>query len=286
MDTAPLPRPPVALITGANTGIGRVTAVALARAGWRVFVATRSRERTQATLDEIAAVPGAPAAEWLALDLGDFASVRACAASFLARGLPLQLLINNAGVAGERGRTASGFERAFGTNHLGHFLLTQCLLARLQASAPARVVTVSSAMHRQARGIDWDALTRPTASRTGVPEYRVAKLANALFSAELGRRLAGTGVVTAALHPGIVATDIWRHVPAPVRPLLRLLFGMITPEEGARTTLHCALAPQLEPATAGYFVRSAPATPSALAQDRALAAELWRRSEAWVAQRS
>ena len=126
MNPAPIPR--VALITGANTGIGRVTARELARQGWQVFLACRSQARTQPVLDEIAALPGAPAAEWLALDLGDFASVRACADQFLARGLPLQLLVNNAGLAGQRGLTASGFEKTFGTNHLGHFLLTGLLL--------------------------------------------------------------------------------------------------------------------------------------------------------------
>ena len=132
----------VVLITGANTGIGRVTARELARQGAHVFIACRQQERCREVLAEIAAQGGK--AEWLALDLTNLASVRQCAEQFLARQLPLHILINNAGVAGGHGLTASGFELAFGTNHIGHFLLTDLLRARLVASAPARIITVSS----------------------------------------------------------------------------------------------------------------------------------------------
>jgi len=179
----------VALVTGANTGIGRVTARELARQGAHVFIACRSAERAQPVVDEIRAIAGTGPVETLSLDLGDFASVRRCAQGFLGRGLPLHLLINNAGLAGARGSTASGFELAFGTNHMGHFLLTQLLLDRLKASAPARVVTVASKAHYRAPGIDWNAVRQPTKSATGLPEYGVSKLANVLFSAELARRL-------------------------------------------------------------------------------------------------
>ena len=116
------------------------------------------------------------------LDLADLASVRRCAAEFLARGEPLHVLINNAGVGGARGLTKDGFELAFGINHLGHFALTTALLDCLAASAPARVVTVSSDSHYQAKGIDFEAVRRPTASRTGLREYAVSKLGNVLFS--------------------------------------------------------------------------------------------------------
>src|SRR5205814_4839250 len=163
----------VALVTGATTGIGRVTARELARQGAHVFIACRSAERAQPVVDEIRAIAGTGPVETLSLDLGDFASVRRCAQGFLGRGLPLHLLINNAGLAGARGSTASGFELAFGTNHMGHFLLTQLLLDRLKASAPARVVTVASKAHYRAQGIDWDAVRRPTQSKPGLPEYGV-----------------------------------------------------------------------------------------------------------------
>jgi len=270
----------VALVTGANTGIGRVTARELARRGAHVFIACRSAQRAQPVVDEIRAATGSVTVELLSLDLGDLASVRACAQAFLARELPLHLLINNAGIAGAKGSSASGFELAFGVNHVGHFLLTQLLLDCLKNSAPARIVTVSSQAHYRAPGIDWDAVRQPTRSATGLPEYGVSKLANALFSAELGRRLAGSGVSTYALHPGVVASDVWRSVPWPFRSLMKL--AMISTEEGAATTLHCATSGDVAQETGLYYDKCRVKQPSRLAQDPALAAELWKRSEAWV----
>jgi len=270
----------VALVTGANTGIGRVTARELARQGYQVFVACRTAERAEGVLADIAAVGGR--GEFLALDLADLDSVRRCADAFLARGLPLQLLVNNAGLAGARGLTKSGFELAFGTNHIGHFLLTQLLLERLKASTPARIVTVSSRAHYRSPPLDWDALREPTRSTTGLPEYSASKLANALFSAELARRVAGQGITCYALHPGVVASEVWREVPAPLRWLIKRF--MITVEQGAATTLHCATSAAAAAETGLYYDKCKPRTPSAMARDRALAAELWRRSEAWVAQ--
>jgi retinol dehydrogenase-12 len=270
----------VALITGANTGVGRVTARELARQGAQVFIACRSAERAQPVVDEIRGLDSAPKVEALSLDLADFDSVRHCAQAFLARGLPLHLLINNAGLAGARGSTRSGFELAFGVNHMGHFLLTQLLTERLTASAPARVVTVASKAHYRAPGIAWDAVRQPTTSKTGLPEYGTSKLANVLFSAELSRRLAGTGVSAYSLHPGVVASDVWRSVPWPLRSLIKL--GMISTEQGAATTLHCATSPEAGSETGLYYDSARPKQPSAVARDAALAAELWRRSEAWV----
>lgn len=270
----------VALVTGANTGIGRVTARELARQGAHVFVACRSAQRAQGAIDEIRAIAGAGLVDFLELDLGEFASIRACAKAFLARGLPLHLLINNAGLAGTQGMTASGFELAFGTNHVGHFLLTQLLLERVRESAPARIVTVASRAHHRAPGLDWQAVREPTRARTGLPEYSNSKLANVLFSAELSRRLAGSGVTTYALHPGVVASDVWRAVPWPLRSLIKL--GMISNEEGAATTLHCATSAAVAPESGMYYDNCRVKTPSKLAQDRELAAELWRRSLEWT----
>jgi NAD(P)-dependent dehydrogenase (short-subunit alcohol dehydrogenase family) len=280
-DSTPL-KGRVALVTGANTGIGRITALELARQGAQVFLAGRSRERTQPVIDDIRGSNPAALAEWLPLELGDFASVRACAQTFLARGLPLHLLINNAGLAGARGLTVSGFEMAFGVNHMGHFLLTQLLLERLQASAPSRVVTVASRAHRQVSGLRWEALRKPTATWLAVREYGASKLANVLFSVEQGRRLEGTGVRTYALHPGVIDSDIWRGLPGPLRALNRL--RLLTPQEGARTTLHCATSAAVDNETGLYYSNCAPRPPSAAGRDAALAAELWRRSESWVAE--
>ncbi|MBP6528552.1 MAG: SDR family oxidoreductase [Burkholderiales bacterium] len=271
----------VALVTGANTGIGLVTARELASRGAHVFVACRSLERGQAAVAEIRTATGNAQVECLALDLGDFASVRACAAAFLARDLPLHLLINNAGLAGSAGLTKSGFELAFGTNHLGHFLLTQLLLDRLKASAPARIVTVASRAHTRVSGINFDDVCQTTKGKAALPEYGVSKLANVLFSAELGRRLAGTGVTTYSLHPGVVATDVWRELPQPFRAIAKLF--MISAEEGAATTIYCATSPDVAAQTGLYYDKCAIKTPSKAGQDAALAAELWRRSETWVA---
>jgi len=268
----------VALVTGANTGIGRVTARELAAHGAHVFIACRSIERGQPVAEEIRAAGGN--VDILPLDLGDLASVRRCAEAFMSRRLPLHMLINNAGLAGARGLTTSGFELAFGTNHVGHFLLTQLLLETLRRSAPARIVTVASKAHYRASGIDWEAVRQPTRGRAALPEYQVSKLANVLFSAELARRLAASGVTTYALHPGVVASDVWRAVPWPLRALIKL--AMISTEEGAQTTLHCATSPAAAGESGLYYDRSKVKAPSEVAQNPALAAELWRRSEAWV----
>ena len=268
------------LITGGNTGIGRATAAALASRGGRVFIASRSADKGRAAAEEIAVASGNDAVTFLPLDLADLASVRSCAEQFLARDEPLHVLINNAGVAGRRGVTADGFELAFGVNHLGHFALTTALLGRLAASAPARVVTVASDAHRQARGVDFAAVRRPTASFTGMPEYAASKLCNVLFSAELGRRVRDRGITTYSLHPGVVASDIWRRVPWPVRPLIKL--RMISPGEGAATTLHCAASPGAAAQTGLYYEKSRPREPGRAATPE-LARELWERSAAWLA---
>ena len=272
----------VALITGGNVGIGRITAIELAKKGFTVIIAGRSLERTQPVLDHIKSLKVDKEAMFLPLDLASLQSVRNCAQLFLQLNLPLHLLVNNAGVAGSRGLTKDGFELTFGINHLGHFLLTQLLLDKMQSSGLSRVVTVSSRAHKRAANIDWDALCRPTSSWTGIREYAVSKLANLLFSAELAKRVHGTSISTYALHPGVVDTEIWRSAPDWVRSLIRLR-GFLTPEEGARTTLHCALhAPQQESGL--YYADSQPVQPATLGQNLKLAAELWRRSEDWIQQ--
>jgi NAD(P)-dependent dehydrogenase (short-subunit alcohol dehydrogenase family) len=278
MSTLPDLKGKNAIVTGANTGIGRITAVELARAGARVWLACRSADKAKPVLDEIAAAGGR--AELLAIDLADLASVRAAAERFLATGEPLHVLVNNAGLAGQRGATRDGFELAFGVNHVGPFLFTTLLLDRLKASAPARIVNVSSASHYRARGVDWERVRQPTRTITGMREYGVSKLANVLFTRELARRLDGSGVTTYALHPGVIASDIWRRIPWPVRPVMHRF--MKTPEQGAETTIWCATAPELSAVTGKFYTDKAERHPSRVAQDDALAAELWRRSEAWA----
>jgi len=268
----------VALVTGANTGIGRVTAEALASRGARVLLACRSQEKAEPVRSAIAAAGGD--AEFIAVDLADLESVRACAAAVLARPLPLHLLINNAGLAGLRGVTKQGFELTFGTNHLGHFLLTLMLLPRLRESGSARIVNVSSRAHYKPKSIDFAALERPTATVSGLDEYGVSKLCNVLFTAELARGRAGAGVRSYALHPGVIASDVWRQVPWGIRSIMKLF--MITNEEGARTTLHCATSPDVADHDGRYYDACKEKKPSALARDEALAKTLWQKSEAWA----
>ena len=270
----------VALITGANSGIGRWTATKLAKQGYRVFLACRSEEKARPVVDEInAANPGR--AEFLPLDLADLNSVRECARQFLALKLPLNLLVCNAGLAGSRGRTKQGFELTFGVCHVGHFLLTQLLLERIKAAAPARIVVVASRGHLRASGIDFNAVRERTASKTGFPEYCVAKLANVLFASELGRRLKGTGVTTYSLHPGVVATDVWRTLPGPIASIAKLF--MRSEEDGASTSLFCATDPLAARETGLYYVDEKPQETSKVAQDIGLAQRLWAETEQWVA---
>lgn len=269
------------LVTGANTGIGKETARDLAGRGARVVVAGRSEEKNRAAIREIADDTGNTDLDYVPLDLGDLDSVRAAAATFLAAGEPLHVLVNNAGLAGKRGITASGFELAFGTNHVGTFLLTELLREHIVASGPGRIVNVASTAHYQAKGIDWEAVRRPTVTRTGLREYAVSKLANVLHARELGRRLEGTGVTTYSLHPGAIASDVWREVPPGLRQVLKVFMKDTT--QGARTTLFCATSPDLAGETGRYYDNRRAKEPAKVVTDE-LAAELWERSEAWVAE--
>lgn len=270
----------VALITGANIGIGRAVAVELARRGARLRLLCRSLAKAAPVVDELRSIAGHADVVAVECDLGSFASVRTAAREVLAREEPLHLLINNAGVAGQRGITSDGFELTFGVNHLGHFLLTSLLLDRLRASAPARIVHVASSNHRGARGIDWEAVRRPTASVSGLPEYNVSKLANVLFSAELARRLEGSGVTSYAVNPGRVASNIWQRMPWPFRQLFKMT--MLTTEQGAQSTVHAATSTDV--VSGRYYGKSSTEEPvSAKGRDTALATELWSRSEAWIA---
>lgn len=268
------------LVTGANTGIGRVSAADFARRGATVLMACRSEEKTRPVVEAIRAEAGHDRVEFIPLDLGDLDSVRACAETVNARPDGLHVLLANAGVAGFHGKTPSGFELAFGVNHVGHYLLVRLLLDKLEASAPARVVIVSSKAHYKAKGIDFDAVQQRTPSKTGLPEYQVSKLANVLMTKALATRLEGTGVTAYTLHPGVIASDIWRSVPGPLRWLMKLF--MISVEEGAKTQIHCATSPDVAGESGLYYDKCKPKTSSALARDAALAEALWERSAQWV----
>ncbi len=287
-----------ALITGGNTGIGKQTAIALARAGAHVVFTSRDAERGRIALAEICAAAGSAAVEVLPLDLASLASVRAAAAAYRERQPRLDVLVNNAGVAifGRRRETADGFERMFGVNHLGHFLLTSLLLDMLLASAPSRVVDVSSDAYLFASaGLDWDDLQHER-SYTGLEVYGHSKLCNLYFTFELARRLEGRDVTANAVHPGLVATELGYPRPEDRRAAapksgssgasgldLSALPPPISPEEGARTSVYVASAPDLAAVTGRYFVECAAVEPTPIAADAEAARRLWRISEELLA---
>ncbi len=257
-------------MTGASSGIGRAAALALAGPGTHLVLAGRSEERTRPIMEQVASA-GATA-EFIRLDLGSLRSVAAVAESFTG---PIDLLLADAGVAG-RGTTADGFELAFGVNHLGHFLLIESLLPRTLEAALPRVVIVASEAHRSARRPDWDAVQRRTRSLTGLPEYSVSKLCNILHANELARL--NPTIEVAAVHPGVVATGMWRRVPQPLRWLMTR--NMLRPEEGAASVVRLCNAKEVR--SGSYWVRTTPWPPTSLASDAELAAELWERSNRWT----
>jgi retinol dehydrogenase-12 len=274
------------LITGGNAGIGLETARGVARLGARVAITSRDPARGAAAAARIrAAVPDADL-DVLALDLADFGSIRACAAEVGRRYDRLDVLINNAGlVQAQHTITRDGFETTFGVNHVGHFLLTGLLVDQLRASAPARIVVVSSHAHRGANRMDFEDLNSERSYRPlGV--YSRSKLANLLFTRELARRLTGQGVTVNALHPGFVASRLGRDGDGGVAGAVVMVAARpfaISPRRGARTSIYLASSPEVADVTGGYFSRCRPARPSSAALDDAAAQQLWTMTEELVA---
>lgn len=271
------------LITGGNTGIGKATAVALARMGAAVTITSRDPAKGEAAVADIRRDSGSDAVDVMRLDLASLAEVRRFAAEYLAAHPQLHVLINNAGlILSDRSETVDGFETTFGVNHLGHFLLTHLLLDRLKESAPARIVVVSSDAHRGAYGgLEFDDL-QSRRKYHSLPVYCRSKLANLLFTLELAERLRGTGVTVNAVHPGVVRSGF--ALDGDTRGLYRFFYDvagrfMLSPEKGARTSIHVASAPELADTSGLYFVRSKPRRPSRAALDRQAAVRLWEVSE-------
>lgn len=270
------------LITGGNSGIGRAAALLLAKRGADVTITARDATKGERAVEEISSAAGRPI-RWLPLDLASFDSIRA-AAEAVQRTLPeLHVLVNNAGlVLSQRQLTREGFEATFGTNHLGHFLLTSLLEPLLSRSAPSRVVVVASDAHRRApAGLDFDDL-QSERGYSGWVAYCRSKLANVYFARELGLRWAGRGVTANALHPGVIASRFARDGDAP--GVLGIGFALLRPfllseEQGARTTVYCASEPGLDDVTGAYFARCRQVTPSRHARDDRAAARLWDVSE-------
>lgn len=270
------------LVTGASSGIGLAASRELARMGAELVLVGRDPARLGAAEAEVkaaasaAATPGAVSA--LRCDFASLAEVRALAAEVLGRWPRLHVLVNDAGgVSKTREVTADGHERTFAVNHLAPYLLTRLLLDRLKASAPARVVTVASVGHRHG-DLDFSDLQMERGYAI-MRAYGRSKLANILFTRELARRLAGTGVTAACLHPGAVATRIWSGAPGLARPLLAAAkWFMRSPAKGAETVVQLAAAPEVERFAGLYLQDGKPAKASALAQDDELARRLWDES--------
>ncbi|MGZ4708716.1 MAG: SDR family oxidoreductase [Acidimicrobiales bacterium] len=286
MSTTAVPdlREKVIVVTGGNSGIGKEAAIALAAMGATLVITARDPAKGEAARAEVRERSDGGTVELMALDLADFASIRAFASELLDRFDRLDVLVNNAGgILSERRHTAQGFEMTFGVNHLGHFLLTDLLLDRLEQSAPSRVITVASVGHRFAMGgLSFDDLQSDLGYRS-MDAYAKSKLANILFSNELARRLAGTGVTSNALHPGPVRTGFGSADDTTGIERVTLAIGapfMISARTGAKTTVHLASSPDLAEATGGYYVRRKARTPSKQARDEAAARRLWDESEA------
>jgi NAD(P)-dependent dehydrogenase (short-subunit alcohol dehydrogenase family) len=273
----------VAIVTGGNSGIGHEAALQLASMGMRIFITCRTHAKGRPVVEQLRERSGNTKVDCLALELGDFDSVRQCARDFLELDLPLHLLVNNAGIGVQRGLTPSGFELAFGTNHLGPFLFTSLLIEKMVECSPGRVVIVSSKGHYDSKGIDFEAVRKTTKSQSGAGEYYASKLANVLFSNELSRRLEGTGVRTYALHPGVVATEVWRRFPRPITWLAKRF--MLSIEEGAKPTVYCATSPEVAGQSGLYYDGCELKEASELARDESLARKLWETSERWVEHR-
>jgi NAD(P)-dependent dehydrogenase (short-subunit alcohol dehydrogenase family) len=243
----------------------------------------RDAAKTRAVVDEVKRRSGSTAVESLLCDFSSQAQVRDLARDVLARCEHLDVLVNNAGtVYPTRTLTADGIESTFAVNHLGSFLLTNLLLDLLRKSAPARIVVVSSKAHYRA---SMDLADLGYARDYGVMRaYGRSKLANVLFTRELARRLAGTGVTANCLHPGVVATGIWTHGPPPSRAWLKPIIAfvarvtMITPAQGADAIVYLATSPEVEGKTGLYYDENRAREPSALAQDDDLARRLWEES--------
>ncbi|XP_037622206.1 retinol dehydrogenase 13-like isoform X1 [Sebastes umbrosus] len=274
------------LITGGNTGIGKETAVDLAGRGARVILACRDMDRANKAAEEVRRRTGNDNVIVKKLDLASLKSVRELAKDVLASEERLDVLINNAGIMScPKWQTEDGFEMQFGVNHLGHFLLTNCLTDLLKKSSPSRVVNVSSLAHERGQ-IYFDDIHQEKDYRPR-KSYSQSKLANVLFTKELANRLQGSGVTTYSLHPGIIRTELGRHF-WPTIPLWKrvvftpLSFLIKSPTEGAQTTIYCAVEESLQDKSGLYYSDCAPKTAAPQGLDDEAAKKLWDLSASLV----
>ncbi|XP_017287150.1 retinol dehydrogenase 14a [Kryptolebias marmoratus] len=275
------------IVTGANSGIGKATAAGIVELQGRVILACRDPGRAEEAAREIRQQTGADGSQVLVkqLDLASIKSIRTFCENIIKEEPRLDVLINNAGVYQcPYSRTEDGFEMQFGVNHLGHFLLTHLLLDLLKSSAPSRIVVVSSKLYKRGE-INFEDLNSEQFYDKALA-YSRSKLANLLFTCELARRLEGSGVTANALTPGIVRTNLGRHVHVPVlaKPLFNLLsWGLFkSPEEGAQTSVYLASSPDVDGVQGKCFADCRPQVLLDKATSQDLASKLWDMSEVMV----
>lgn len=269
----------IVVITGANTGIGKETAIDLARRGGKIYIACRDINKSKDALEEIKETSKSSQAFLLKLDLASMASIREFSRKFHQMESKLHILINNAGVmACPKGLTEDGFEMQMGVNHLGHFLLNDLMFDLLKASAPSRIVIVSSSGHKLSDINKNDFMNEKSYNKVAV--YAQSKLANILYARELSKRISGSGVTVNSCHPGIVPTELGRHIDTWLRPIYRKVLKPYykTINEGAQTQIRLAVDPELETVTGKYFRDCEEAQPSEPARDDSTAAWLWSKS--------
>ena len=273
----------ICIVTGANSGIGKETTLGLAQMGARVIMVCRNAEKGKAALEEICREFGSSQVDLLIADMSSQASVRALAEQIQREYPRLDVLVNNAGGAAP-GHTlsADGIEMTLATNHLGAALLTLLLLDRLKASAPSRIVNVSSTEAQSPSRLDMNDLQFERRKYGAVAAYRQSKLLMNAFTFELARRLAGTGVTANCLHPGAVATNIWNPDLLPL--IGGLIVAVVKPfllnsKQGAAVSLYLATSPEVAQVSGEYFVKSKPAKSNPLSRDPKLMAEVWLCTE-------
>lgn len=272
----------IIVITGANSGIGKATAIALAKQGATIVMACRDAERANAAIIEVLSASPNQTVEIMPLDLASIDSINAFAERFQKKYDRLDVLINNAGLVPiKKELTKDGFEMQMGVNHIGHFLLTTLLIPQLTAAKQSRVVTVASMIHNIGK-IDFNSFYGERSYNTLVA-YGQSKLANVLFTRELARRYASSGITAYCLHPGGVGTNIMGRGIVP-RTVYRLIGGFMSPARGAKTSIYLASTPNIESLSGSYFNEFCKVKKgSKLSRDYALAERLWEASEKIVA---
>lgn len=270
----------IVMVTGANSGIGRVTATELAKMGATVVMVCRNEDKAKAVMDDINAEIGMERVHLLLADFSSQASIKAMADAFKSKFDRLDILVNNAGgIMNKKQYTADGFEWMMGVNHLGYFLTTHYLLDMMPRREGARIINVSSMAHRFAQ-LDWDNLNAEK-SFNSMRTYGLSKLANILFTKQLAKYLENEGITVNCLHPGAVNTNFGKDTyPAVVNMLLRAIGNRIilSAEQGARTSIYLASSPEVAHITGQYFARNKKVYPSTVASDPENALKLWRWS--------